>query len=47
MLRQTLLLLARSDRLKKLVTTMPVSSGIVNSYVPGEDDGDAVRATGS
>src|SRR5262245_40963193 len=44
-LRQSLLLLARSDRVKRLVTAMPVSAGIVHGYVPGEDTDDAVRAT--
>src|SRR3954454_19069996 len=44
-LRQPLLLLARSDRVKRLVTAMPVSAGIVRGYVPGEDTEDAVRAT--
>jgi len=44
-LRQTILWLARSERLKKLISTMPVSSGIVSSYVPGEDTASAVRAT--
>jgi proline dehydrogenase len=46
LLRQPLLLLARSGRVKSLVSTMPVSAGIVRSYVPGEDTADAVRATG-
>ncbi|MET1058059.1 MAG: proline dehydrogenase family protein [Nocardioides sp.] len=45
MLRQPLLLLARSERVKQLVSTMPVSAGIVSSYVPGEDTASAVRAT--
>src|SRR5215470_9513763 len=45
LLRQPLLLLARSDQVKRLVTAMPVSAGIVHSYVPGEDTSDAVRAT--
>ena len=45
LLRQPLLLLARSGRIKSLVSTMPVSAGIVRSYVPGEDTEDAVRAT--
>ena len=45
LLRQPLLVLARSDRVKKLVSTMPVSSGIVNSYVPGETIASAARAT--
>ncbi|RYB90390.1 proline dehydrogenase [Nocardioides glacieisoli] len=45
MLRQPILLLARSQGVKKLVSTMPVSSGIVTGYVPGEQTADAVRAT--
>jgi proline dehydrogenase len=47
MLRQTLLMLARSRRVKDLVTTMPVSNGIVSRYVPGETTADAVAATRS
>ncbi|HET7683008.1 MAG TPA: proline dehydrogenase family protein [Marmoricola sp.] len=47
MLRQTLLMLARSRRVKDLVTTMPVSNGIVSRYVPGETTADAVAATKS
>ena len=46
MLRQPLLMLARSDQVKNFVTAMPVSSGIVSRYVPGESTADAVRATG-
>jgi proline dehydrogenase len=45
LLRQPILLLARSQRVKKLVSTMPVSSGIVTSYVPGETTASAVGAT--
>ena len=45
MLRQPLLLLARSATVKNLVSTMPVSSGIVNRYVPGESTELAVEAT--
>ncbi len=45
MLRQTILWLARSERIKKLISTMPVSSGIVGHHVPGEDTASAVRAT--
>uniref|UniRef100_UPI000559CC3B proline dehydrogenase family protein n=1 Tax=Nocardioides allogilvus TaxID=2072017 RepID=UPI000559CC3B len=45
MLRQPILLLAKSDKVKKLVSTMPVSSGIVTSYVPGESTEAAVDAT--
>jgi proline dehydrogenase len=45
LLRQPLLLLARSGRVKSLVSTMPVSAGIVRSYVPGERTEDAVHAT--
>ncbi len=45
LLRQPLLLISRSDRVKNLVSTMPVSAGIVNSYVPGESTEAAVDAT--
>lgn len=45
MLRQPLLMLARSTQVKELVTRMPVSSGIVARYVPGERTRDVVRAT--
>ncbi|WP_183593785.1 MULTISPECIES: proline dehydrogenase family protein [Nocardioides] len=44
MLRQPLLLLARSAAVKKMVSTMPVSAGIVRSYVPGETTESAVDA---
>jgi proline dehydrogenase len=44
-LRQPLLLLARSEKVKNLVSSMPVSSGIVDRYVPGETTDSAVRAT--
>jgi proline dehydrogenase len=44
-LRQPLLLLARSSSVKKLVSTMPGSSGIVAGYVPGETTAEAVEAT--
>jgi proline dehydrogenase len=47
LLRQPILLLAKSDKVKKLVSTMPVSSGIVTSYVPGETTESAVDATSS
>jgi proline dehydrogenase len=45
MLRRTLLMLSRSDRIKLLVSSMPVSSGIVARYVAGETVDDAVSAT--
>jgi proline dehydrogenase len=45
MLRRTLLMLSRSDRVKHLVGSMPVSSGIVARYVAGESVDDAVSAT--
>ncbi|MGZ4445395.1 MAG: proline dehydrogenase family protein [Nocardioides sp.] len=45
LLRQPILLLARSEKVKKLVSTMPVSAGIVTSYVPGETTAAAVKAT--
>jgi proline dehydrogenase len=44
LLRRSLLALARSSRVKDLVSTMPVSSGIVARYVPGEDNDSAVAA---
>jgi len=44
-LRQPLLMLSRSDKVKNFVTAMPVSSGIVSRYVPGEATQDAVGAT--
>jgi len=43
-LRQPLLVLARSERVKELVTRMPVSSGIVARYVAGESAAHAVAA---
>jgi proline dehydrogenase len=45
-LRQPLLLLARSDKVKNLVTALPVSNHIVSRYVPGESVDDVVEATG-
>jgi proline dehydrogenase len=45
LLRQPLLLLARSGAVKQLVSTMPVSAGIVSSYVPGETSESVVDAT--
>ncbi|UYM07839.1 proline dehydrogenase family protein [Solicola gregarius] len=47
MLRRSLLALSRSDRVKGLVATMPVSSGIVARYVAGESTEDAVRTVGT
>ena len=44
-LRQPLLMLARSGTIKEVVSRMPVSSGIVARYVPGESTKDAVDAT--
>jgi proline dehydrogenase len=44
-LREPLLLLSRSNLVKQLVSTMPVSAGIVKSYVPGETTASAVEAT--
>ena len=43
LLREPLLVLSRSDRVKKLVTTLPVSSGVVARYVPGEQSDSAVE----
>ena len=38
-------MLSRSERVKQLVSTMPVSAGIVRSYVPGETTESVVDAT--
>jgi proline dehydrogenase len=46
-LRRSLLMLARSDQLKHLASTMPVSSGIVARFVAGESVEDAVSVTQS
>jgi proline dehydrogenase len=43
-LRRTLLMLARSERVKDLVSAMPVSSGIVSRFVAGESADSAVAA---
>jgi proline dehydrogenase len=45
LLRRTLLTLSRSDRVKSLATSLPVSSGIVARFVAGETADAAVRAT--
>ncbi len=45
MLRRTLLALSRSERIEKLVATLPVSSGIVARFVAGESTQQAVEAT--
>ncbi|MGH3356496.1 MAG: proline dehydrogenase family protein [Nocardioidaceae bacterium] len=44
MLRRSLLALSRSAQVKDLVSTMPVSSGIVARFVPGETNESAVEA---
>jgi proline dehydrogenase len=44
LLRQPILMLSRSGKLKELVSTLPVSSGIVAGYVPGESTEAAVDA---
>jgi proline dehydrogenase len=44
-LREPLLVLSRSERTKRLVSTLPGSSGIVARYVPGEETESAVDAT--
>ncbi|WP_183094271.1 proline dehydrogenase family protein [Nocardioides stalactiti] len=45
-LRDSLLLLSRSESVKRLITTLPVSATVVRSYVPGEHTEDAVAAAG-
>ncbi len=47
MVRRTLLSLARSGRAKQLVTTMPISSGIVSRFVAGETTAAACQTTGT
>ena len=42
-LREPLLVLSRSERVKKLVTTLPVSSSVVARCVPGERSDSAVE----
>jgi proline dehydrogenase len=46
LLSRPLLMLSRSEKVKELVSTMPVSAGIVRSYVPGETAESVVDATG-
>ena len=43
-LRESLSFLARNQAVRRAVTAMPVSAGIVAGYVPGEGTADAVRA---
>ena len=45
MLRRSLLLLSRSEKVKNAVSSMPVSGGIVAQFVPGESTDTAVMAT--
>jgi proline dehydrogenase len=45
-LRRSLLALSRSERLKRAVATLPVSSSVVTRFVPGEATEDAVGAAG-
>jgi proline dehydrogenase len=44
LMRRPILMAARSERVKHFVETMPVSAGIVRSYVAGERTQDAVDA---
>ena len=45
LLGRPLLMLSRSEMVKKLVSTMPVSAGIVRGYVPGETTEAVVEAS--
>ena len=45
LLARPLLMLSRSETVKKLVSTMPVSAGIVRSHVPGETTESVVEAS--
>ncbi len=47
MLRRSLLMLARSDQIKHLASSMPVSSGIVARFVAGESVDDVVEVSRS
>ena len=44
MLRRTLLMLSGSERVKDLVSSMPVSSGIVSRFVAGDSIESAIAA---
>ena len=44
-LSRPLLLLSRSEKVKQLVSTMPISAGIVRSHVPGETTEAVVEAS--
>jgi proline dehydrogenase len=44
-LSRPLLMLSRSEKVKQLVSTIPISAGIVRSYVPGETSEAVVDAT--
>ncbi len=45
LLRRSLLMLSRSGNVKSLVTSLPVSAGIVSRFVAGDDVDDAVAVT--
>ena len=45
MIRRSLLMLSRSEGAKRLATTLPVSSGVVARYVPGETSEAVVAAS--
>jgi proline dehydrogenase len=45
LMSRPLLMLSRSEMVKKLVSSMPVSAGIVRSYVPGETTEAVVEAS--
>lgn len=45
LLREPILLLARSEQVKQVVSTLPVSAGIVSGYVAGETTQAAVAAS--
>ncbi len=45
LLRRSLLMLSRSGNVKSLVSSMPVSAGIVSRFVAGDDVDDAVAVT--
>src|SRR5690242_16551655 len=46
MIRRVLLSLSGSERARTLVSTVPLSRAVVDRYVAGEGDDDAVRVAG-
>ena len=45
MLRSALLRISRSEKIKKLVTTAPVTAGVVERFIAGETSDEVVTVT--